>query len=90
MTFAREFESDGIRVNAIASGVILTDTIRSEMAPDTLARIKGMQFVSDDGAEQDIVEAMLYLTSPPGLSRERRCVSPADSRPGFDSAARGT
>jgi 3-oxoacyl-[acyl-carrier protein] reductase len=56
--------ADGIRVNAIAPGVILTDTIRSEMAPDTLTRIKAMQFLPDDGREQDIVDAMLYLTSP--------------------------
>ena len=64
ITFARELAADGIRVNAIAPGVILTDTIRSEMAPETLSRIKAMQFLSDDGEEQDIVEAMLYLTSP--------------------------
>lgn len=64
MTFARELAADGIRVNAIAPGVILTDTIRSEMAPDTLARIKAMQYLGSDGEEQDIVDAMLYLTSP--------------------------
>jgi 3-oxoacyl-[acyl-carrier protein] reductase len=64
MTFARELAPDGIRVNAIAPGIILTDTIRSEMAPETLSRIKAMQFLSADGQEQDIVEAMLYLTSP--------------------------
>jgi 3-oxoacyl-[acyl-carrier protein] reductase len=64
ISFARELAADGIRVNAIAPGVILTDTIRSEMAPDTLARIKAMQFLPDDGREQDIVDAMLYLTSP--------------------------
>ena len=64
ITFARELAADGIRVNAIAPGVILTDTIRTEMAPETLARIKSMQFLPDDGEEQDIVEAMLYLTSP--------------------------
>lgn len=63
MTFARELAADGIRVNAIAPGVILTDTIRSEMAPETLSRIKAMQFISSDGEEQDIVEAMLFLTS---------------------------
>lgn len=64
LTFARELAKDGIRVNAIAPGVILTDTIRAEMAPDTLSRIKSMQFISSDGEEQDIVDAMLFLTSP--------------------------
>lgn len=64
MTFARELAAEGIRVNAIAPGVILTDTIRTEMAPETLSRIKSMQYLPTDGEEQDIVEAMLYLTSP--------------------------
>jgi len=62
MTFARELAADGIRVNAIAPGVILTDTIRAEMAAETLSRIKSMQYLSVDGEEQDIVDAMLFLT----------------------------
>lgn len=64
MTFARELAADGIRANAIAPGIILTDTIRSELAPETLTRIKAQQYLPDDGREQDIVDAMLYLSSP--------------------------
>lgn len=64
MTFARELAAYGIRVNAIAPGIILTDTIRSELSPDTLTRIKAQQYLPDDGREQDIVDAMLYLSSP--------------------------
>ena len=63
MTFARELAADNIRVNAIAPGLILTETIRTEMAPETLLRIKSMQYISRDGEEQDIVDAMLFLTS---------------------------
>lgn len=64
MTFARELAADGIRVNAIAPGIILTDTIRRELSEETRKRIKAMQYLPDDGAEQDIVDAALFLTSP--------------------------
>jgi 3-oxoacyl-[acyl-carrier protein] reductase len=64
MTFARELAPDGIRVNAIAPGIIVTDTIRRELPPETLKRVKSEQYLPDDGEEQDIVEAMLFLTSP--------------------------
>ena len=64
VTFARELGPQGIRVNAISPGLILTDTIRAELPEATKARVKAMQMIGDDGDEQDIVEAMLWLTSP--------------------------
>jgi NAD(P)-dependent dehydrogenase (short-subunit alcohol dehydrogenase family) len=64
ITFARELAADGVRVNAIAPGLILTDTIAAELPPESKARAKSMQFLADDGQEADIVEAMLFLTSP--------------------------
>ena len=63
ITFAREFAPDGIRVNAISPGLILTDTIRAELPEATKARVKAMQFLDAFGEEQDIVDAMLFLTS---------------------------
>lgn len=63
MTFAREFAGFGIRVNAIAPGLILTDTIRAELSEQAKARVKAMQYLDADGSEQDIVDAMLFLTS---------------------------
>jgi NAD(P)-dependent dehydrogenase (short-subunit alcohol dehydrogenase family) len=64
ITFARELAPDGIRVNAIAPGLMLTETIAAELPPETKARVKAMQMLQDDGREDDIVEAMLFLTSP--------------------------
>lgn len=64
ITFARELAAKGVRVNAIAPGLILTDTIRSEMPAETLGRVKDAQFLTTaEGEERDIVEAMLYLAS---------------------------
>jgi 3-oxoacyl-[acyl-carrier protein] reductase len=51
-------------VNAIAPGLILTDTIAAELPPETKVRVKAMQMLQADGREGDIVEAMLFLTSP--------------------------
>ena len=64
ITLARELAPERIRVNAIAPGLILTDTIAAELPPETKARVKAIQMLSDDGQEADIVEAMLFLTSP--------------------------
>lgn len=63
ITFARELGVDGIRVNAISPGMILTETILKELPEATKARVKAMQLIDENGAESDIVEAMLYLTS---------------------------
>jgi NAD(P)-dependent dehydrogenase (short-subunit alcohol dehydrogenase family) len=64
ITFARELAADHIRVNAIAPGLMLTDTIAAELPPETKARVRAMQILDSDGKEDDIVEAMLFLTSP--------------------------
>jgi 3-oxoacyl-[acyl-carrier protein] reductase len=63
ITFAREMACDGIRVNAISPGLILTDTIRNELPAATMARLRAMQFIDADGEERDIVEAVLFLAS---------------------------
>ncbi len=63
MAWARELGPDGIRVNAVAPGLHLTDTIRAELSPQTLAAVKAQQILPLDGTEDDIVDAMLYLCS---------------------------
>lgn len=64
ITFARELGPDGIRVNAISPGLMLTETVKAELPAATQARVKAMQFIPDDGVEEHIVDAMMFLTSP--------------------------
>lgn len=60
---ARELGPEGIRVNAIAPGLVYTDTIREELPDEIVDVVKKQQVLVRDGAEQDIVEALLYLCS---------------------------
>lgn len=61
--FAHELGGDGIRVNAIAPGLIFTDTLRAELGESEVSRVMGGQVLPREGAEADIVEALLYLVS---------------------------
>jgi 3-oxoacyl-[acyl-carrier protein] reductase len=61
ITFGRELAP--VRVNAISPGLMLTDTIRAELPPETMARVKAMQWLPEDGGPEHIVDAMMFLTS---------------------------
>ena len=61
--FANELAIDKIRVNAIAPGLIVTDTIRADLSDDIMQAVRSRQILQGDGEEADIVEAMLYLAS---------------------------
>lgn len=63
ITFARELGPDGIRVNAISPGLMLTETIKAQLPAETMARVKAMQLIGEDGLPEHIVDAMLFLTS---------------------------
>lgn len=61
--FARELGPQGVRVNAIAPGLIFTDTIRAELSAESVAKVKAQQVIDREGLPADVVNAMLYLTS---------------------------
>lgn len=63
VSFAREFAADGIRVNAIAPGLIFTDAVRAQLSPAEAERVLAEQILRQEGREEDIVEALLYLVS---------------------------
>ncbi len=63
VTLAREFAGDGIRVNAIAPGMIATDTIKAELPQQMVDFVHSQQILPRWGEVADIVEAMLYLCS---------------------------
>ncbi len=63
ITSARELGPDGIRVNAIAPGLMFTETIRKELPQALVKSVMEQQILKREGVEKDIVEAMLYLCS---------------------------
>ncbi len=60
---AKELGPLGIRVNAIAPGLIFTDTIRAELPEQVVAAVRRSQVLDLEGEERDVVEALLYLVS---------------------------
>jgi NAD(P)-dependent dehydrogenase (short-subunit alcohol dehydrogenase family) len=60
---ARELAADGIRVNAVAPGVIDNDFTRGRMTPDDKARIAGTVPLGRLGTPEDVAGSCLYLAS---------------------------
>jgi 3-oxoacyl-[acyl-carrier protein] reductase len=60
---AQEFAADGIRVNALAPGLIGTETIKKELSEEHVKLVMRQQLVPRWGEETDIVEGMLFLVS---------------------------
>ena len=63
VAFARELGPDNIRVNAIAPGVIYTDSALEAFGEDRVDQLREKQVVQRRGEVQDVVEMLLFLVS---------------------------
>ena len=60
---ATVFGADGIRVNAIAPGIMETPANKAGLTAETYARVQGMQLLPLNGLPEDIVRLALFLAS---------------------------
>lgn len=60
---AKEVAREGIRVNAVAPGLIDTDIHASAGAPDRVERLQGMIPMGRGGTAEEVAEAILWLLS---------------------------
>jgi 3-oxoacyl-[acyl-carrier protein] reductase len=60
---AHVFAKDGIRVNAIAPGLMETPANKAALPPETYARVQGTQLLKLHGGAEDIVSLALFLAS---------------------------
>jgi NAD(P)-dependent dehydrogenase (short-subunit alcohol dehydrogenase family) len=61
---AREVATEGIRVNAVAPGLIETGLHAANGAPDRLKRLAGSIPMQRPGTPEEVAEAVLWLLSP--------------------------
>jgi NAD(P)-dependent dehydrogenase (short-subunit alcohol dehydrogenase family) len=61
---AREVATEGIRVNAVAPGLIDTDIHAANGAPDRMARLAPTIPMQRPGTAREVAEAVLWLLSP--------------------------
>jgi NAD(P)-dependent dehydrogenase (short-subunit alcohol dehydrogenase family) len=61
---AREVAAEGIRVNAVAPGVIATDLHSRSGIPDRLERLKSSIPMQRVGTAEEVAEGVLWLLSP--------------------------
>ena len=60
---AQVFAADGIRVNAIAPGIMETPASRAHLTPETYDRVQGQQLLKLHGTADDIAALGLFLAS---------------------------
>jgi 3-oxoacyl-[acyl-carrier protein] reductase len=63
---AQNFAADGIRVNAIAPGLMETPAASSQLPPGTFERIQSQQLLKLTGSADDVAALALFLASEEG------------------------
>jgi 3-oxoacyl-[acyl-carrier protein] reductase len=63
---ANAFAADGIRVNAIAPGLMETPATMANLTPETQARVQSQQLLKLHGTADDIASLGLFLASDEG------------------------
>jgi 3-oxoacyl-[acyl-carrier protein] reductase len=60
---ANTFGADGIRVNAIAPGLMETPASRTQLPPETYARVQSQQLLKLEGTADDVAGLAAFLAS---------------------------
>lgn len=60
---SKEAATEGVRVNAVAPGLIDTEIHAAGGQPDRIARLKSMVPMGREGSAEEVAEAILYLLS---------------------------
>ena len=61
---AKEVAAEGVRVNAVAPGIIDTGLHAAAGAPDRVARLGPMIPLGRAGTAEEVADAVLFLASP--------------------------
>jgi len=64
LAFARELAPDGIRVNAVAPGLMATETVMADLPAEMVRHFReDLQLIKRPGLPEDIVDAVMFLCS---------------------------
>ncbi len=63
-SWAREYASRGLTVNAVSPGIIATDMTTTEMAPERMAELLKTIPIGRTGTAEEVANAVVFLSGP--------------------------